>query len=231
MPEHPGRRPAPTLAEDLLLLLLRPGSGTTVDENTLCHLLAGAVLADLALAEQVRTTRSPGGNVRVGAVGDREPSDPVLRSAWAAVTGKPRGVQTALAAIGPQVREPLLENVVARGDVRRETRRVFGLFAREALVDGGTSRRADLVATLRAVLVDGQEPTTRTAALGGLLAGSGTLSGLGREIPWTRPVITRARDLERGTWGARTGAADPVRTVAATIVNSTTYAVSLLPRG
>lgn len=231
MPERPGPAAAPTLAEDLLLLLFQPGSGTIAGENTLFYVLAGGVLADLALGGQVRTTRSPGGNVRVGAVEGREPSDPVLRSAWASVTGKPRGVQTVLAAIGPQLRGPLLENVVARGDIRRETRKILGFFARTALVDGGTSRRAELAAGVRAVLVDGAEPTPRVAALVGLLAGSGTLPQLHPEIPWTTPVITRAHDLEVGSWGAQAAGEAVARTVTATIVNSTTYALTLLPRG
>ncbi|PRZ08200.1 Golgi phosphoprotein 3 GPP34 [Isoptericola sp. CG 20/1183] len=231
MSERPGPPAAPTLAEDLLLLLFQPRSGTIAGENTLYYVLAGGVLADLALGEHVRTTRSPGGNVRVGAVEDRAPSDPVLRSAWDYVAGKPRGVQTVLAAIGPGLRAPLLENVVARGDIRQESRTVLGLFRSTALVDGGTPRRAELVESVRAVLVDGAEPTPRVAALGGLLAGSGTLPQLHREIPWTTPVIKRAHELERGTWGAQAAGAAVARTVTATIVNSTTYALTLVPRG
>lgn len=48
-----------SLAEDLLLLLFQPnsgdrgGTGTIAGENTLFYVLGGAVLADLALGEQV----------------------------------------------------------------------------------------------------------------------------------------------------------------------------------
>lgn len=36
---------APTLAENLLLLLFHPISGTIASENTLCYIPGGAVLA------------------------------------------------------------------------------------------------------------------------------------------------------------------------------------------
>ncbi|WP_277211285.1 GOLPH3/VPS74 family protein [Isoptericola croceus] len=230
MTEVPGPAAAPTVAEDLLLLLFQPRSGTIAGEDTLSSVLAGGVLADLALGDHVRTTRSPGGNVRVEAVEERPPSDALLRPGWDYVAEKPRSVQSVLAAIGPSLREPLLEAVVARGDVRRERRKVLGLFGTTALVDGGTPRRAELVASVRAVLVDGEEPTARVAALAGLLAGSGTLPRLDREIPWTTPVIKRAQKLERGSWGAQAAGAAVARTVTATVVNSTTHALAAWSR-
>lgn len=103
---NPGdeRRPdTPTLAEDVLLLLFQPDSGTVAGETT-PYTLAGAVLADLALGERVTTATDRLGGVRVEAVAGRTPSDELLRSAWAYVADKPRGVQTVLAAIGPPLR-------------------------------------------------------------------------------------------------------------------------------
>jgi hypothetical protein len=41
---HPDR----LIAEDVLLVLFQPSSGTIVGENTLFYVLAGAVLTDLA---------------------------------------------------------------------------------------------------------------------------------------------------------------------------------------
>lgn len=51
-----------------------------------------------------------------------------------------------------------------------------------------------------------------------LLSASGTLPQFHREIPWTSPVISRAKDLERGDWGAEAAAAAVTRTVTATVV-------------
>ncbi|WP_066367518.1 GOLPH3/VPS74 family protein [Herbidospora mongoliensis] len=227
---------APTLAEDLLLLLFQPdagsqGTGIIAGENTLFYVLAGAVLADLGLGEHVRTVPGRGGSTRVEAVADHPPSDPILRSAWDYLAEKPRGVQTALAAIGPTLRGPLLDRLVERGDIRRASRKTLGLFNTKVLEDGGTGRRAHLLSDVRAVLVDGAEPQRRIAALGALLSGSGTLPQFHREIPWTTSVITRAKQLEQGDWGAGAAAEAVTRTITATIVSNVIVAAAVLPSG
>ncbi|MCZ7436747.1 GPP34 family phosphoprotein [Micromonospora sp. WMMC241] len=214
----------PTLAEDLLLLLFQPGSGTIAGENTLFYVLGGAVLADLALGDHL-TTVDRG---RIRSVPDHPPSNRLLRPAWDYLAEKPRGVQTALAAIGPALREPVLQRLVARGDIDQESRRVLGLFTSTALREGRTERRTRLLADVRQALVDGVQPAARVAALGALLSASGTLPQFHREIPWNSSVIMRAKELERGDWGADATAQAVTRTVTATVVNSTVVAVTLL---
>lgn len=220
---------SPTLAEDLLLLLFQPDSGTIAGEGTLFYVLGGAVVADLALGEYV-TAPTRAGSVRVQAVEDRIPSDDILRSAWDYVAEKPRGVQTVLAAIGPRLRGPLLDRLVERGDLRRTRRKTLGLFTTTALEEGAGGRRAGLLQDVRDVLVDGAEPRPRVAALAALLSGSGTLPQFHREIPWTTPVINRAKELEQGNWGAGAAAEAVTRTVTATVVNNVIVATSVLPR-
>ncbi|MEO3772081.1 GPP34 family phosphoprotein [Micromonospora sp. B9E7] len=220
------RSDAPTLVEDLLLLLFQPRSGTIAGENTLFYVLGGAVLADLALGDHL-TTEARG---RLRSVPGHPPSDGLLRPAWDYLAEKPRGVQTALAAIGPALRKPVLERLIARGDIDQEPRRVLGLFRTTALREGRTERRARLLADVRQVLVDGAEPQPRVAALTALLSASGTLPQFHREIPWTSPVISRAKELERGDWGADAAAAAVTRTVTATVVNSAIVAITVLPR-
>ncbi|MBQ1027763.1 GPP34 family phosphoprotein [Micromonospora sp. C95] len=217
---------APTLVEDLLLLLFQPRSGTIAGENTLFYVLAGAVLADLALADRVTMADRR----KVSIVEGHAPSDELLRSAWDYVSEKPRGVQTVLAAIGPQLRKPVLERLVERGDIVREERKLLGLFRTTALRDGGNGRRARLLAEVRRVLVDGAEPSARVAALAALLSGSGTLPQFYRDIPWTTPVINRAKELEQGNWGAGAAAEAVTRTVTATVVNSVIVTTTVLPR-
>ncbi|MFC4565154.1 GPP34 family phosphoprotein [Nocardiopsis mangrovi] len=220
---------APTLAEDLLLLLFQPRTGTIAGENTLFYTLAGAVLADLALGDHVRTESGRGGTTRLEPVEEHPPSDGVLRSAWDYVSEKPRGVQTVLAAIGPTLRGPLLDRLVERGDIRRESRKALGLFTTTVLHGDGSGRRARLLEDVRDVLVEGAEPQARVAALAALLSASGTLPQFHREIPWTSPVITRAKELEQGNWGAGAAAEAVTRTVTATVVNNVVIAAAVLP--
>ncbi|MEU5902860.1 GPP34 family phosphoprotein [Micromonospora sp. NPDC047467] len=221
------RSDAPTLVEDLLLLLFQPASGTIADENTLFYVLGGAVLADLALGGHL-TTSDRG---RVSSVAGHPPTDGLLRPAWDYLAEKPRGVQTALAAIGPPLRGPVLERLIARSDIDQEPRKVLGLFRTTALREGRTERRSRLLADVRRVLVDGAEPQARIAALAALLSASGTLPQFHREIPWTSPVISRAKELEQGNWGADAAGAAVTRTVTAIVVNSAIVAITVLPRG
>lgn len=208
----------PTIAEDLLLLLfqpdvgVRPGRGAIAGEGTLYAVLAGAVLAELALGEHVRATRGGSG---VEVVDDRPPTDALLRAAWNYIAQRPRAVQTVLAAIGPTLRAPVLARVVDRGDIVATQHRYLGLFESTVLEDADSDRRARLMTAARAVLVDGAAPSPRTAALVALLWASGTLPQFDPEIPWSSAVIARARELEQGDWGAGAAGEAVQRTVLA----------------
>lgn len=221
---------APTLAEDLLLLLFQPSSGTIAGENTLFYVLAGAVLADLALDERVTSTTTRLAVTNVQAIDGPPPEDEILRTAWDYISDKPRAVQVVLPTIGPSLRQPLLDRLIARGDIRQEKRKMLGLFPTTVLVDGGTSRRATLLRNVRSVLVDGTDPTPRTAALAGLIWGSGTLPQFDPDIPWNSDIITRAQELERENWGASAAGEAVARTFYAIITNSIVVATAALPR-
>jgi hypothetical protein len=213
--------PAPLVVEDLLLLLFDPRSGTIAGEGTLYYTLAGALLTDLALGGHVEVDdrRSLTGR-QVRAAGAAPPSDPLLRDPWDRLATKPRGVQTLLAEIGPPLRTPVLDRLVAAGHVRREQRRLLGILPSTALRDGGTSRRAELLAAVRPVLLDGATPDERTAALAALLSGSGSLPLLHADIPWSGQVHDRGKELERGDWGASAVGAAVTRTVVASAAST-----------
>lgn len=215
---------APLLAEDVLLVLFQPDSGTIAGENTLFYVLGGAVLTELAAGGHV-TIGEPGpGGARVGAVAGGAPADELLRSGWDYVSDKPRSAQTVLAAVGPRLRGPLLDRLVGRGDIRREKRKALGLFTTTALEAGG-GRRAGLVESVRAVLEDGAPPEPRVAALAALVSASGSLPQLHKEIPWKSDVITRAKALEQGDWGAGAAAEAVTRTTTAIVVGATVSAM------
>ncbi|HIX00502.1 MAG TPA: GPP34 family phosphoprotein [Candidatus Nesterenkonia stercoripullorum] len=220
----------PALAEDLLLLLFQPASGVIAGESTLYYPLAGAVMADLALEERVTTSTTTMGSITVQAVEGREPLDDILHSAWKYVLDKPRRVPGVLSSIGPKLREPLLARLIARGDLRIEKRKRLGMFTSEVHVQGGTGRRAALLDSVRAVLVDQKEPSARTAALAALLWGSGALPHFDPQIPWSSAVIARAQELEQGNWGAGAAAQAVARTMTAVLVTNPTIAANALPK-
>lgn len=207
------------ITEDLLLVLFQPASGTIAGENTLFYVLAGGVLTDLARQGGVEIRDAGIRGTLISAAGE-PPEDELLRPMWDYVSQRPRGVQGVLAASGPTLRAPVLDRLVERGDLSRQKRRVLGLFPSTALVDGGSGRRDELVAAIRAVLVDGENPTDRIAALTALVSASGALPVLHREIPWSGDTATRAKSLEQGDWAADAAAAAVTRTMIAIVTNS-----------
>lgn len=219
----------PTLAEDLLLLLFQPDSGTIAGETTLYYVLGAAVLAEMALGDGITATTERHGTVTVAAVQRGRPSDELFHSAWEYVSGRPRGVQAVLASIGPTLRRPVLERLIARGDVHEEKRKALGLFTITNLIDGGTQRRADLMRSVRAVLVEGVTPTPRVAALAALLWGSGALPQFHPQIPWNSAVIARAEQLGRGNFGAAAAGEAVTRTMTAILINSVIVATTAPP--
>lgn len=208
---------SPALVEDVLLLLFQPGSGTILGEGTLYSVLAGAVLTELALSNAVVLDES--GLPKVRAVDGAPPDDPLLVAGWSYIHDKPRGTQTALAAIGTPLRASVLDRLVRRGDLRRETRTHLG-FIRTTRFTLAGDRRQSLLAQVRAALVDGVTPDTRTAATVGLLSASGTLPQFHPEIPWTGTVASRSREFEQGEWGAKATASAVARTLTAIMVGA-----------
>lgn len=205
------------LPEDLLLLLLDPRSGTFAGEGMpLFQVLAGSALVDLAVREQLVLADRTTWRGRLVTAEGEPPADPLLRPTWERAARRPVDVQVLIAESGPRLRAPTIDRLVARGDLTRTERRVLGLFRSTALADGGTGRRAALLAPVRAALVDGAPTDARTAALAALLSASGSLPVLHREIPWSGAVHDRGKALERADWGTAEASEAVRRTVAAT---------------
>lgn len=223
-----GTRTQALLAEDLLLLLFQPESGTIAGENTLFYVLGGAVVTELAQSGDVTIEDAGLRGHLVSAAGDVPPADPVLAQTWEYVD-KPRGVQTVLAAMGPTLRGALLDRLVERGDLRRVSGKVLGLIPTTTLELGDADRRARLVERVRAVLVDGAAADDSTGALIALISASGSLPYFDREIPWNSTVATRGKEFERGDTGADAAGQAVARTMAAVVVNAM-VAAAVLPR-
>ena len=192
------------IVEDLLLLLLDDTTGTIAGEGTLYYTLGGAVLVELALRGAVAPdeSRTLFNGIRIGAVKGELPSDPLLREAYEKVAKKPRGVQELLIEIGSSLRGEVLDRLVERGFIRREKKKVLGIFPTTRMPAQRPEYEAQLLERVRAVLEDGVEPDARTAALTALLSSSGTLPQLHPAITWSGAVYTRGKELEKGSWGA-----------------------------
>jgi len=224
----------PTLAEDLLLVLFDPPSGTIHSEGSpLFHVLAGAVLTELALLGAVdidRKTTLRGRQVRV--TSSPAPTDELLLGPWQRVERKPTDAYSLVLEIGPALRALTLDRLVARGALRREKTKTLcfipGTRLRLADSEGGAGRRSELVASLRSILVDGAEPSVRSAALGALVSASGALPAMYRDIPWSGDVQTRGRELQRGRWGARI-VGDAVAAAAAAVLSTSLLVTVGLP--
>lgn len=216
---HHPQRTGTLLAEDVVLALFDPASGTIAGENTLFYVLGGAVLADLSAQGRARSEDAGIRGVLVQASGDA-PDDDLLRPAWDYIAEKPRGIQGALAGIGPALRAPVLDRLVEHGHLTRTERRALGIFPTTALADGDSGRRGEIIAEMRAVLVDGAEPSARLASIIALVSASGGLPTLHREIPWSGDVATRAKRIERGDWAGAAAAAAVTRTMLAIVTNA-----------
>ncbi|MEJ8648914.1 GPP34 family phosphoprotein [Streptomyces sp. MS1.AVA.3] len=119
-----------TLPEELLLLALDPVRGRSLNHRRyLQYGLAGAALADLEEAGRIAV--EDGDRIRV--INPLPLGDPVLDGALAALPGpdkQRRGVkaQRWVRGAGRPVHELCLHRLEERGALRRETRRVLGLF-------------------------------------------------------------------------------------------------------
>ncbi|WP_165771831.1 GOLPH3/VPS74 family protein [Brevibacterium aurantiacum] len=226
-PELDGARPAPapaSLAQDILLVLFDPASGSVRGEGMpLSGVLAGAALVDLAFDKHITLDRLGllrGDEVRV--ISAVPPADLILRDVWERLASGPMEVHGRVAEIGPRLRAPLLDALVRDGYLRRERRRMLGVFPATVLTEGDTGHRSQLIADVRDVLVDGAEPDRRTAGLVALLSASGTLPQFHKEIGWTSTIAVRALRFREGEWGTAV-AAEAVTRIAASLVASSLF--------
>ncbi|MGP4018754.1 GOLPH3/VPS74 family protein [Saccharopolyspora sp. 5N708] len=218
------------IVEDLMLLMLDDETGSIAGAGTLHYALGGAVLVELALGGRIETDGSrPGLNgPKVLAVGDGPLPDPLLQSAYEKVAQRPQRVQPLLLGIGGGLWKPVIDRLVERCLIRRESKRVLRVFRTTRLPADDTRHEAELRRKIRAVLEDGERPDARTAAVIALLSSSGTLPTLRPALPWSAEVRKRAKELENGSWGAVAVNTAVTRTAAAIAAASTAVSVSVI---
>ncbi|WP_051208334.1 GPP34 family phosphoprotein [Propionicicella superfundia] len=199
------------VAEDLLLLLTDDDSGKPeVMTSNSGFLLAGALLADLALSGHLRLTERGETTRRNRIVPDpglEPPADPLLAEALSRAARKsswrPGALVSALSRL-PRLRTRLFERLSRAELVQRDERSFLGFrWSRwPAVADG---HEADVRRGLQDVLLLGAAPDDRQAALIGLLAAAGIvprilLRGIAHDGAGVR---RQTKELRTRHWVAR----------------------------
>src|SRR5690606_21974538 len=213
MPRRPEGHGSVLVAEDLLLCLTddRTGrlvvSGSTVDVG-----LGGALLVELALRGRVAVAAA-GERIRRGHLVVRDPTptaDPVLDDALAAVRAKEgRKPQHVVGGLGKGRRAQLYERLAAAGAVRREERRVLGLFPGRRWPGGDVHRARGPRDRLGVAPPRGATDHARGAARLSLPAPLAALDALHRVVVPAQVGLTRrelqerAKQIAAGEWAGK----------------------------
>lgn len=193
------------LAHDLLLLLLDDESGKLSSSMSAPDkALAGAVLIELALngaidvgGEQDAVKR---GRVKVSSA--KVPAHPVLRSAAEIVrANEGRKPDHVLGPISKGLREELADELVRDGILRRQEKRVLGLFPVERLPAADSAHEDALRADLTAVLTGQRGPDERTGPLISLLSAMDAVTRV-LDVPDARAAKRMAKEIAKGDWAA-----------------------------
>lgn len=155
-----------SLAEEFLLLALDDEKGSFATWTD--YGVAGAILVDLLDRSRLHIE-----DRKVVPLASGGTDDEVLDRALSVVSGsaKPRPVMHWAAALASQceARPALIARLVSAGLLREEQHRFLRVFPYSRYPSADTGPEAEIVARLRAVLLDGASPDARSAALISLL--------------------------------------------------------------
>jgi hypothetical protein len=199
------------LAEALLLLMLDEEKGTTLSVSAAEHGLAGALLLEL---------------------GPERPAEPALAAAWDVVHSEERDTRywvNKLPGRLKPIKGLVAAGLVERGVLNEERHKRLGMFTSVRYPELEPGPESELRAQLRAVLVDGAEPSPYIASLLGLLV---PLDLVKRVVDRAerKPATARAKEIaERGPVGdavKRAVQAEVMVAVVAATTAATTAATS-----
>ncbi|MFC9595204.1 GPP34 family phosphoprotein [Streptomyces sp. NPDC056944] len=215
---------AVTLAEEIMLLSLDDESGAVRERQSAAWAVAGGILLDLVLAGRVAVEE---GRLRVT---DPTPTEtPLLDerllriAAWAARRRRDPKVTEWLTKDHTKAVRATTDSLRARGLVREEQRRVLGVFpvTRHPEAEGATER--ELRDRLRAVVLEGAEPDTRTAGLVALVHGAKLHRLAFPGVP-RKEIAPRLDEIAAGQWAAE-GVRHAIRDMQAAMVAVMTVTV------
>jgi hypothetical protein len=193
----------PLIAEDVLLLLLDDDSGAFLSGSNASAVLAGAVLAELALtgAAEVETESGRWRRTQVVVEQPHEVTDPVLVAALDAIGEKRRSPQDLVGHIGKQLPERLCARLAERGILRREDSKILGLFPRTRWPAEDSQREQALRGQLQRALVGGEDPDVRTAVVVAVLNAADLVPRVvDRGAMSKRDLKARAEEIAAGSW-------------------------------
>lgn len=186
------------ITEDLVLLLLDPGTRRpVVDGTALDRVIGGALLLDLSTRGRLDAD-GDGARARLSVVDASPTGDALLDEALGRLADRPRRAQGAVERLARRTRTPVLERLVARGLVRRESARLLGIFPVTLWSPADQGPREQLHARVAAVLREGAQPDQHVALLISLLyavqAEHKIVDGPRRELR------ARAEEVAKGEW-------------------------------
>lgn len=159
-----------TLGEQLLLLSLDDASGSEQESAKTAAAISAASLVELALAGRIDVT----GDDEVTVL-DRTPLGvPALDAALADITAreKPLAARHWIDRLKKEAVAGASEGLLRKGLVRRERKKILGLFPVVRYPEADGSAEAAVRQRLDAVVLRGEEPDERTAGLVALLHGA-----------------------------------------------------------
>jgi hypothetical protein len=187
----------PTLAEDLLLLLLDDDSGRLITDGTSAdHALAGAVLVDLVNAGRIA---EEGGKLHVMDTASLD--EPVLEAALERLAEKaPAKPQRSVEVLAKNVRGTVLGELAGRGLIRQDKDKVLGLFPRKTWPAVDSAHEDAVRAELTAALIGGEQPGDRAGALIALLHAIGVVP---KVVEGDKKALkARAKQISDGDWAS-----------------------------
>jgi hypothetical protein len=211
------------IAHDLLLLLLDDDTGKSVSWlSQPDKALAGAVLVDLATRGLVDVSDDGKLVVRAGDT----PAEPALRRGLDLVRDKEgKKPDAVLGPLAKDLRDELADDLVSARILRREERKVLGLFRTERLPSADDSYEATLRVRLGEVLAGTRAPDDRTGPVIALLHAMDALSQV-LDLADKKAAKERAKEIAEGDW-----APDVVRASVKAVQSAVFYAVLTGPGG
>ena len=208
------------IAEDLLLLATDETTGkSSISTTQLDPALAGAVLMELVVAGRIGL-EGEGRKAQVVVIDPTPLGDPTLDPALQTLLEKaPIRPVSAIGKLGKGLRERLYVGLQERGIVRRESGKILGIFPTTRWPADDSRHENELRKDITDVLVIGQEPTARVAAIIAVLTAADMLKTV-VDKPDLKVAKERGKRIGDGNW-----ATDSVRKAIQEMQSAMTVAV------
>ena len=218
-----------TVAQDLLLVALDPGSGKVRLPSTSSDVaLGGAALTDLVLLGRLELV-GEGRKAKVGVRDHAAVDDPDLQAAFERVRQRgPQVPKNVVGRLGKKQRKAVLATLVRAGVLRDREEKVLG-FAVERFELVDVARRDALLGRLRQVLLHGQPADGTTGPLVGLLLATDQLGLVVEDRRDRKAAKARAKEVADGDWaseGVRKAIQEAQLALTTAVVASTAAATS-----